>query len=49
MTENPYDRPSNPSNPAKRHSASITDGADRAGARSMLKGAGFTTTTSQSR
>jgi len=35
----PYDRPSDP---AKRHSAALTDGPDRAGARSMLKGAGFT-------
>ncbi|HST24985.1 MAG TPA: dihydroxy-acid dehydratase [Gaiellaceae bacterium] len=35
----PYDRPSDP---AKRHSRAITDGPDRAGARSMLKGAGFT-------
>jgi dihydroxy-acid dehydratase len=39
MTSNPYDRPGNP---AKRHSATITDGPDRAGARSMLKGTGFT-------
>ena len=39
MTENPYDRPSDP---AKRRSAAITDGPDRAGARSMLKGTGFT-------
>ena len=30
------------SDPAKRHSAAITDGPDRAGARSMLKGVGFT-------
>src|SRR5437762_14148002 len=29
-------------NGAKRHSAAITDGPDRAGARSMLKGVGFT-------
>jgi len=29
-------------NPAKRHSHAITDGPDRAGARSMLKGVGFT-------
>ena len=36
---NPYDRPSDP---AKRHSAALTDGPDRAGARSMLKGTGFT-------
>jgi dihydroxy-acid dehydratase len=35
----PYDRPSDP---AKRLSRTITDGPDRAGARSMLKGAGFT-------
>ena len=35
----PYDRPSDP---AKRHSAALTDGPDRAGARSMLKGVGFT-------
>jgi dihydroxy-acid dehydratase len=39
MTANPYGRPADP---AKRHSAAITDGPDRAGARSMLKGAGFT-------
>ncbi len=31
-----------PSDPAKRHSAAITDGPDRAGARSMLKAIGFT-------
>jgi dihydroxy-acid dehydratase len=36
---NPYDRPSDP---AKRHSAALTDGADRAPARAMLKGTGFT-------
>jgi dihydroxy-acid dehydratase len=36
---NPYDRPSDP---AKRHSAAITDGPDRAAARAMLKGIGFT-------
>ena len=35
----PYDAPSNP---AKRQSAAMTDGPDRAGARAMLKGAGFT-------
>jgi dihydroxy-acid dehydratase len=35
----PYDRPSDP---AKRLSRTITDGPDRAGARSMLKGVGFT-------
>ena len=28
--------------PAKRHSAALTDGVDRAPARAMLKGAGFT-------
>ena len=39
MTSNPYDRPSDP---AKRKSAALTDGPDRAGARSMLKGTGFT-------
>jgi len=31
-----------PSNPAKRQSAALTDGVDRAPARAMLKGAGFT-------
>jgi dihydroxy-acid dehydratase len=35
----PYEQPSDP---AKRLSRTITDGPDRAGARSMLKGAGFT-------
>jgi dihydroxy-acid dehydratase len=35
----PYDRPSDP---AKRHSAAITDGPDRAGARAFLKAVGFT-------
>src|SRR5215212_1500084 len=35
----PYDQPSDP---AKRHSAAITDGPDRAGARAMLKAVGFT-------
>ena len=39
MTTNPYDHPSDP---AKRRSAALTDGPDRAGARSMLKGTGFT-------
>ena len=39
MTTNPYDRPSDP---AKRRSAALTDGPDRAPARAMLKGAGFT-------
>ena len=35
----PYDRPTDP---AKRHSAALTDGPDRAGARAMLKATGFT-------
>jgi dihydroxy-acid dehydratase len=35
----PYERPSDP---AKRHSAALTDGPDRAAARAMLKGTGFT-------
>jgi dihydroxy-acid dehydratase len=35
----PYETPSDP---AKRHSAALTDGPDRAGARSMLKAIGFT-------
>ena len=35
----PYDRPTDP---AKRHSAALTDGPDRAGARAMLKAIGFT-------
>jgi dihydroxy-acid dehydratase len=39
VTSNRYDRPSDP---AKRHSSAITDGPDRAGARAMLKGVGFT-------
>src|SRR5581483_5504335 len=39
MSENPYARPSDP---AKRRSAAITDGPERAGARSMLKAVGFT-------
>jgi len=39
MTDLPYNRPSNP---LKRHSAALTDGPDRAGARSMLKAIGFT-------
>ncbi len=34
----PYDRPSDP---AKRRSAALTDGPDRAPARAMLKGVGF--------
>ena len=39
MTSDPYSRPSDP---AKRHSAALTDGPDRAPARAMLKGVGFT-------
>jgi dihydroxy-acid dehydratase len=39
MSDLPY---SQPSNPLKRHSAALTDGPDRAGARSMLKAIGFT-------
>ena len=35
----PYERPSDP---AKRHSAAITDGPERAPARAMLKGIGLT-------
>jgi dihydroxy-acid dehydratase len=35
----PYDRRTDP---AKRHSAALTDGPDRAGARGMLKAIGFT-------
>jgi dihydroxy-acid dehydratase len=35
----PYERPSDP---AKRHSAALTDGPDRAAARAMLKAIGFT-------
>ena len=38
MSENPYDLPSDP---AKRHSAALTDGPARAPARAMLKGIGF--------
>jgi dihydroxy-acid dehydratase len=38
MTD-PYDRPSDP---AKRVSSALTDGADRAGARAMLKAVGLT-------
>jgi dihydroxy-acid dehydratase len=38
VNANPYARPSDP---AKRRSAAITDGPDRAGARAMLKATGF--------
>jgi len=39
VTADPYSRPSDP---AKRRSAALTDGPDRAGARAMLKGVGLT-------
>src|SRR5712691_2396071 len=39
MSDLPDDRPSDA---AKRHSAALTDGPDRAGARAMLKAVGFT-------
>jgi dihydroxy-acid dehydratase len=39
VSENPYARPSDP---AKRRSAALTDGVDRAPARAMLKGIGLT-------
>ena len=39
MSDHPYDHPSDP---GKRHSAALTDGPDRAGARAMLKAIGFT-------
>jgi dihydroxy-acid dehydratase len=43
MTDHsPAPRPAVTSDPAKRHSAALTDGPDRAGARSMLKAIGFT-------
>jgi dihydroxy-acid dehydratase len=38
-SRHPYDRATDP---AKRHSAALTDGPDRAGARAMLKAIGFT-------
>ncbi len=38
-TSHPYDRATDP---AKRHSAALTDGPDRAAARAMLKAIGFT-------
>jgi dihydroxy-acid dehydratase len=38
MNDDPYARPSDP---AKRHSAALTDGVDRAPARAMLKGIGL--------
>ena len=39
LATHPYDRPTDP---AKRHSAALTDGPDRAAARGMLKAIGFT-------
>jgi dihydroxy-acid dehydratase len=39
VSTDPYTRESDP---AKRHSAALTDGPDRAAARAMLKGTGFT-------
>ncbi len=39
MSNDPYKRASDP---AKRHSAAMTDGPDRAPARAMLKAVGFT-------
>ena len=39
QTTHPYDRPTDP---AKRHSAALTDGPARAAARAMLKAIGFT-------
>ena len=39
MTSDPY---AQPSDPAKRQSRGLTDGYERAGARSMLKAVGFT-------
>jgi dihydroxy-acid dehydratase len=39
MTRDPYERPSDP---AKRRSAALTDGPERAPARAMLKGIGWT-------
>ena len=38
MSDLPYNKPTDP---AKRHSAALTDGPDRAGARAMLKAVGF--------
>ena len=42
MTDRPIHPYDQPSDPAKRHSAALTDGPDRAGARAMLKAIGFT-------
>jgi dihydroxy-acid dehydratase len=42
MTDRPAHPYNQPSDPAKRHSAALTDGPDRAAARAMLKAIGFT-------
>src|SRR5438874_2445916 len=42
MPDLPRQAHDRPSDPAKRHSAALTDGPDRAGARGMLKAIGFT-------
>jgi dihydroxy-acid dehydratase len=42
MTDRPAHPYNLPSDPAKRHSAALTDGPDRAAARAMLKAIGFT-------
>ena len=42
MTDRPANPYNLPSDPAKRHSAALTDGPDRAAARAMLKAIGFT-------
>ena len=42
MTDRPAPPYDLPSDPAKRHSAALTDGPDRAAARAMLKAIGFT-------
>jgi dihydroxy-acid dehydratase len=42
MTDHPVHPYDQPTDPAKRHSHALTDGPDRAGARSMLKAVGFT-------
>ena len=42
MTDRPAHPYDQPSDPAKRHSAALTDGPDRAAARAMLKAIGFT-------
>jgi dihydroxy-acid dehydratase len=42
MPDSADQQPHRRTDPAKRHSAALTDGPDRAGARSMLKAIGFT-------